>query len=135
MGKFLIFIFSIICGAIGFLVSRFWFQPILRYIEIKGEIISNLIFYDNVIRAEGLSDEMKQRMNDRMVANRRHSADLAACYYRLPRLYRWYLMKKKERPDLASGEMMSLSNTMDLDSAHKRTDKIQELLRINPKVV
>ena len=135
MENFLIALFSVCCGAIGFLVAQFWFQPILRYREIKGQIISDLVFYANAINAERLNEEMKQRTLDRMVTHRRHSADLTACFYKFPKFYRFYLMKKGERPDFASGELIGLSNTSEYDAAHIRIDKIQELLRINPKVV
>jgi hypothetical protein len=44
-------------------------------------------------------------------------------------------MKKGERPDLACGELIGLSNTSEYETARTRIDKIQGLLRINPKVV
>lgn len=135
MESFLIALFSVCCGAMGFLVAQFWFQPILRYREIKGQIISDLIFYANAINAEGLNEEMKQRTLDRMVANRKHSADLTACFYKFPKIYRYYLIKIGERPDFACGELIGLSNTSESHAAQTRIDKIQALLRINPKVV
>jgi hypothetical protein len=93
------------------------------------------MFYDNAIDAKDLNEEMKQRKLDRMVSNRRHSADLTACFYKFPKFYRSYLMKKGERPDLACGELIGLSNTSEYETARTRIDKIQGLLRINPKVV
>ena len=135
MENFLITFFSVCCGAIGFLIAQFWFQPILKYREIKGQIISDLIFYANAINEKGLNEEMKQRVLDRMVANRMRSAELTACFYKFPKLYRKYLMRKEERPDFASGELIGLSNTSEFDAAQTRIDKIQDLLRINPKVV
>jgi hypothetical protein len=134
MENFLIALFSVSCGAVGFLLAQFWFQPILKYRQIKSQIISDLIFYGNVINAEGLDQEMQQRVLDRMISNRRHSADLTACFYKFPSLYRKYLMKIGERPDLACGELMGLSNTSEYEAAQKRMDKIQALLRIDPRV-
>jgi len=134
MDKFLITIFSIFCGAVGFLFTNFWFQPILRYRQIKSQIISDIVFYANAINPENLNDEMKQRVIDRMVSNRKHSADLTACFYNLPSFYRFYLRKRGEKPDFASREFMGLSNTTEYESANRRIDKIQELLKIIPKV-
>lgn len=135
MENFLIALFSVICGASGYLIAKFWFQPIFEYRDIKSQIIADLIFYANAINPKGLNDEMKQRVLDRMVADRRHSAQLTACFYSLPSLYRKYLMKISERPDIASSEFIGLSNTTEYDEANKLIDKIQEQLGINPKVV
>ena len=36
---------GITAGAVGFLVATFWFQPILRYRDLKAQILSDLIFF------------------------------------------------------------------------------------------
>jgi len=125
---------GIIAGAGGYLLATFWFQPILKYREIRSQIISDIIFYANAVKADGMNDAFKQRVLDRMVANRRHSADLAACFHELPCLYRSYLMKIEERPDNASVELMGLSNTSEWEAASQRIDAIQKYLKIDPKV-
>ena len=127
--------FSVCCGTIGFLIAQFWFQPILKYREIKGQIIYDLIFYGNAINAKVPNEEMKQRVLDRMVANRVRSAELAACFYKFPKFYRKYLTLNGERPDFACGELIGLSNTNELDTAQARIEKIQTQLKIDPKVV
>ena len=135
MENFFITLFSVCCGAAGYLIAHFWFQPILKYREIKDQIISDLIFYANAINTKGLNEEMKQRVLDRMVANRMRSAELSASFYKFPKFYRKYLMKTEERPDFACGELIGLSNTSEFNAAQTRIDKIQEYLKIIPKVV
>lgn len=62
--------------------------PLLRYIEIKHQVTSDLVFYANIFDARGLNEEMqerkRQRQRQRQDNNRRHAADIRACYYRLP---------------------------------------------------
>ena len=135
MENFFIALFSVCCGAAGYLIAHFWIHPILKYREIKDQIISDLIFYANAINADDLNEEMKQRVLDRMVANRMRSAELSACFYKFPKFYKIYLMKIGEQPDFACGELIGLSNTGEFDAAQKRIDKIQDQLKINPKVV
>jgi len=126
---------SVISGAAGYVIARFWLQPVFQYREIKMQIISDLVFYANAINPNGLNEEMKQRVLDRMIANRRHSANLTACYYSLPRKCRDYLIKKGEYPDKASSEFIYLSNTTEYDEAIKAIKRIQVLLRIDPPIV
>lgn len=126
---------SVISGAAGYVISKFWLQPVLQYRKIKMQIISDLIFYANAINPSGFNDEMKRRVLDRMIANRRHSANLTACYYSLPQKYRMYLLKKEEYPDKASSEFILLSNTTEYHEARQAIDRIQVLLGIDPKVV
>ena len=128
-------VIGILAGVIGFLLTNFYFQPVLRYREIIDQVTSDLVFYANAIRAQGLNDEMRQRVFDRMTANRRHSVDLAACFYRLPREYEWYLRRTGEDPANASIELMGFSNTDEFDAADIRMKKIQAYLGIKPPIV
>jgi len=129
----LITLIGITAGAVGFLVATFWFQPILRYRDLKAQILSDLIFFANVIKTDGLNPEMKERGWRRVEANRRHSADLAAAFHYLPRLYLWLLRRKSECPDKASVEMMSFSNTFEWTEAEKRVNSIRRFLRFPPE--
>lgn len=142
MEKFIIVLFSIICGALGFLVANFWIRPIIRYKEIKFQITSDLIYYKDAItdRPYVMKDEVNvsrhQKMLERMDANRKRSADLTACYKMLPSFYRkLFLDSRKESPGEACFQIMELSNTLNSEQADKRIAKIQELLKIKPKVV
>lgn len=129
MCEFWILLIGIAAGATGFLLATFWFQPILRYRDLKAQILSDLLFYANVIKLGDLNDEMKKRYWARVEANRRHSTDLAAAFHYLPRLYLWFLQKQGERPNLASVEMMGFSNTFEWDAAAERVDRIRGFLR------
>lgn len=80
----LIFLFSILAGAASYLVVNFWMNPLLRYLEIKHQVTSDLVFYANVIDATGLNKEMQERRLERQQSNRRHAAEIRAAYYRLP---------------------------------------------------
>ena len=135
MKEFIVVFLGIAAGAAGFLISNFWFQPVLWYRAIRNQVISDLVFYANAINAKGLNDAMKARLEDRIIANRRHSADLVANHVDLPGLYRWYLLRRGERPDGAAVELMGLSNTTEYEEANRRIKKIQEYLRIKPRVV
>ena len=99
MCEFWIALIGVAAGATGFLMATFWFQPILRYRDLKAQILSDLIFYANVIKADDLNEEMKKRGWARVETNRRHSADLAASFHYLPRLYLRILRKRGEMPD------------------------------------
>jgi len=133
MCEFWIAVIGIAAGAIGFLLATFWFQPILRYRELKAQILSDLIFYANVVKADDLNDEMKKRAWARVEANRRHSADLAAASQYLPRPYLWLLSKRGEQPDMASVEMMGFSNTSDWDAGAEREKRIRKFLKFPPE--
>lgn len=135
MEDFLVLFSSISAGAIGYLTAIFWFQPILKYREIKGQIISDLLFYDNAISSKGLNEDMVQRVLDRSVSNRERAADLTTSYINFPCLYKKWLLFWKEYPDKATFELIGLSNTEDFDEARRYIKQIQILLRINPPIV
>lgn len=135
MKEFIIVLISIFAGASGYLLATFWFQPILRYREIKHHVFSDLIFYANAINAEGMNEIMKQRMEQRVESNRRHSAELTSCYKDLPLWYRKWLERNGEKPMEAANHLMGLSNTYEYDPADKRIVKIKEHLKILTNVV
>ena len=130
MEKFLITLFAVVAGAVGFLLANFWFKPILRFKEIKSQVASGLIFYANVINADNLNEEMKERLLKRVEANRRHSADLSANYDELPKIYKYLLNRKGIYPKKASKSLMGLSNTFEWRDAEKRVDEIKSNLGI-----
>jgi hypothetical protein len=89
-----------------------------------------LFFYANAVNADGLNEEMKERMNQRVQADRRNSSDLGACYHILPRWYKWYLKRQDEHVEKAVEELLRLSNTFDHMKAASSVDKIKGYLRI-----
>ncbi len=98
---------------------------------------SSLIWFIMQMRLqkERLDDYVKEKVKQRIMANRRHAADLTAIYFELPCCYKWYLKSKSIRPDLAVPGLIGLSNTFNFEHADKRISKIQELLGITPPVV
>ena len=135
MNEFFIFILGIAAGGIGYLLVTFWFSPIIRYRTAKHKILSDLIFFANVINADNLSELLKERFYKRIEADRRHSAELTACFFEMPSWYIKWLEFRGEKPQKASQELMGLSNTFDNDSAHLRIEKIKNHLRFNTDVV
>ena len=112
MKESVLIIFSLCAGGLGYLIVTFWMNPILRYLHIRHEVTSDLIFYANVMHESLLGDELKERANKRRVSNRKHASEIAACYYRLPRWYkRFFLEKRNEDPLLASRNLIGLSNS------------------------
>lgn len=135
MREFLIVVISIASGGLGYLFATFWIRPILRYLNVKHQVLSDLIFYASAINADGMNENIRTRMLNRIETNKRCSADLTAYYIDLPFWYRWFLKKRKELPEEAATQLMGLSNTYDYETAHKRIDKIKEHLRIETDVV
>ncbi len=123
-------LFSLVAGAGGFLIITFWFQPILRYRSIKYQIISDLFFYANVVNADGLNEEMQERLKKRIQADRRNSSDLEACIPTLPGWYRYWLKKRGEETGKAAEELLRLSNTFNHMKASGSVDLIKKYLRI-----
>ncbi len=121
-------IIGLIAGAAGYLVATFWMRPILRYLDLKQQVCSDLIFFANVVNAEGLNDEMKERMWKRVEANRRHSADLTACLLVLPSWYKCWLEYRGHNPEKAANDLMGLSNTFEDNKADRRIERIKTAL-------
>lgn len=121
---------GISAGAAGYLIVTFWFQPILRYREIRQLVHSDLIFFADVTSADGLKPEIQERMWARVCANRRHSADLRAAFTELPWFYRKTLFIYGQKPEKAAVELIGLSNTFEHDEAAKRVDKIRTYLKL-----
>lgn len=119
---------GIAAGAAGYWIAAFWMQPILRYRELRLRVYGDFIFYAQVVSAEGFNERMQKLHEDRVMANRRNSADLAACLTQLPRWYLWWLRREGQTPDRAASHLIAYSNTTDHDSAHKLTGAIKQAL-------
>ncbi len=121
---------SVASGGMGYFIITFWMQPILKYQSIKYRIISDLFFYANVINANEMNDDMKERMNQRIQADRRNSSDLEACCPILPLWYKWYLNWRGEHAQKAAKALIGLSNTVDYEEAAESVESIKKHLRI-----
>lgn len=121
---------GITAGAIGYWLSTFAVQPILKFREVRFRIHSEFIYYAQVIKADGFSDEMKTLHRERILANRRSSAQLSAAYLELPCWYRYYLGKRGMKPQHAVRRLIGFSNTTEYDAAHEAEDAIKRFLNI-----
>lgn len=101
---------SFVIGAAGYLVVTFWMSPLLRYIQMRHEVIVDLVFYANTYHEESSGEILKLRAVERRESDRRHAAEFAACYYRLPWFYKAWLRICDENPVGASKELIALSN-------------------------
>lgn len=132
MDQFLITLLSVIAGAIGYLIVTFWVRPILRYRDIKYQVASDLVFYANAIELTRGDGSLREDTLARREANRSHAADLAAINGYLPFWYRWWL-RKNEDPEIASSQLMDLSNESNPEEAKERIKNVKKYLRIHLK--
>ena len=112
-------------GALGYWFTTFIMQPIMRYRDLKNQILMDFIYYAQVINAEGLNDDMKALFRERVLENRRSSAQLRAAILLLPRPYLSYLRHKGHRPEEAARHLIGYSNTTEYEAAHKAEDAIR----------
>jgi len=119
-----------IVGGVAFLIVNFWMQPLLRCKDVKHQVISDLVFYANAINVDGMDQEMQNRRWERCRQNRVHAAELKACFYALPRWYRWWLRQCGECPEKASKNLIGLSNSNDFDTARKFARHLRLALRL-----
>ena len=130
MQEYVTTLLTIVFGAVGYLLVTFWFQPILRYRDIKYKIASDLVYYANTLDLLDSQGLPRPRMQERMDMNRKRSAELEAVYKYLPRLYRWWLKKFHEDPQEARRELIGLSNEMDGREAMQRMQDVRRYLRL-----
>lgn len=117
--KLLAVLIGIIAGAVGYLVATFWMQPILKYRELRMKVYADFIFYAQAVSAEGLSERLQKLYEERVIANRKSSADLAACIAELPRWYLAFLRTRGLHPDRAATHLIGYSSTTDYEQAAK----------------
>ena len=126
-------IIGVISGALGYWISTFWMQPILRYRTIRNRVHSNFIYYAQVISADGLNEDMQELHRERILANRKSSALLSAAFLELPKWYRFYLVKKKLAPLSAAKNLIGYSNTFDYEQSSKIQKEVREQLGLPPE--
>jgi hypothetical protein len=110
-------------------------KPILRYRELRSMVLSNIIYFAQVISADGLNERMQKLHEDRIEANRRSSAELTARLLELPRWYKALLRCRGHDPEAAAQDLIGLSNTTDYDAAAKRVKRIKIALGIQTTAV
>ena len=125
---------GIVAGAIGYWATTFFMQPILRFLEIRNNVLRDFIYYAQVINADGLNDEKKKLYYERILANRKTSAELSAAILDLPSWYRSYLKFKGQAPAEASKHLILYSNTTDYDQAYKVESLIRRQLGLPEEI-
>jgi len=110
---------GLVAGAFGYWFTTFNMQPILRFRDIRNQVLMDFIYYAQVINAEGLNEEMQSLHRERILANRRTSSQLTAAIQDLPKWYLVYLKHKGYRPDEAARHLIGYSNTTEYEQAHK----------------
>jgi hypothetical protein len=110
---------GIAAGALGYWLSTFHIQPILRFHDVRNQVLIDFIYYAQVVNAVGLNDEMQKLYRERVLANRRASAQLFAATQSLPCWYRCYLNLKKWAPEEAAKHLIGFSNTTEYEQAAK----------------
>jgi hypothetical protein len=133
--KLLAVLIGVITGTMGYWFTTFWMKPILQYRELRSKILIDLIFYAQVINADGLNDRMQKLYEDRVLANRRLSAELTACILELPPWYAWLLRKRGHVPERAATNLIGFSNTREYEAASKRVEQIKVALGIKVEVI
>ncbi|MDO9269754.1 MAG: hypothetical protein Q7T96_11680 [Methylobacter sp.] len=93
----------------------------------------DFIYYAQVVNAEGYNDEMQKLFRERVLANRKSSAQLSAAVQELPYWYLLFLKCKGYAPEAAASHLIGYSNTTDYDQADKVEDFIRRKLGLPPK--
>jgi hypothetical protein len=119
---------GVVAGAAGYWIAAFWMQPVLKYRELRLQVYGDFVFYAQVVNADGLNERMQELHEERVMANRRRAADLAACLTELPSWYAWWLRRKGQEPERAARNLVGYSNTFDQESAHKVAGAIKRAL-------
>jgi hypothetical protein len=115
-------------GSAGYWLNTFWMKPLLQYREIRSKILIDLIFFAQVTNAEGLNETMQKRYEERVVSNRRLSAELSACLLEIPHWYRWWMKQKGLDPQRAASDLIGFSNTTDFEAGSVRRRRIKQAL-------
>lgn len=119
---------GLVAGAFGYWFTTFHMQPILRFRNLRNQVLMDFIYYAQVINEEKLNEDMKKLFRERVLANRRSSAQLSAAIQDLPWWYLHYLKHRGIEPKKAATHLIGYSNTTDYEDAHKVEDAIRRKL-------
>jgi len=134
MKEVAILLLSLVAGGCGYLVVTFWMTPILRYLQIRHDVTADLIFFANVINPRMVNDRLKERHEVGTETYRKHAAEVAACYYRLPGWYRSILKSRGEDPIAASKDLIGLSNCSNSSDADPHIRGLKKSLHLAPEL-
>ena len=126
---------GVVAGAVGYWITTFWMKPILRYGELRSKVLRDLIYFAQVINADGLNERMQKLYEERIESNRRSSAELIACLLELPQWYRVLLRCRGYNPEAAAQDLIGFSNTTEYDAAARRVERIKIALGIETTLI
>ena len=121
-------IIGLAAGVFGYWFTTFNMQPILRFRDIRNQVLMDFIYFAQVINAEKLNEEMKSLHRERIFSNRRTSSQLTAAIQDLPKWYLVYLKFKGYRPEEAARHLIGYSNTTEYAQAYKVEAAIRKKL-------
>lgn len=124
---------GIAAGALGYWLSTFHIQPILRFHDVRHQVLMDFIYYAQVVNADGLNEEMEKLYRERVLANRKASAQLFAATQGLPCWYRSYLKLRKWGPEEAAKHLIGFSNTTEYEQAAKVQAFIRKKIGLPPE--
>jgi hypothetical protein len=122
-------------GAVGYWFTTFWMKPILQYRELRTKILIDLIFYAQVVNAEGLNERMQRLYEERTLSNRKHSAELTACLLEIPCWYKFLLRMQGCKLETAAQDLMGFSNTTEYETAAQLVERIKAALGIKSESI
>ena len=131
--KFWAMLIGLVAGAFGYWFTTFQMQPILRFRNLRNQVLMDFIYYAQVINADNLNDDMKILQRERELANRKSSAELSAAILDLPSWYLLFLKLKGQAPVEAAKHLIGYSNNTDYDQAHKVESFIRRRLGLPPQ--
>lgn len=125
--KLIAVLIGVVFGAIGYWVSTFWMQPIVRYRSIISKVHEDFILYAQVVNASDLNEDMQKLHRERILENRKSSARLSASFLELPKWYKLFLHLKGFNPMNAAKNLIGYSNTVD----YEKSSDLQKLVRMD----
>lgn len=131
--KILAVLIGVFSGALGYWFSTFHMQPILRFRELRNQVLIDFIYFAQVINADGLNDEMKKLYRERILANRKLSSELVAAIQELPFWYLFSLRFKRLNPVKAAKHLIGFSNTEDYEKAQQIEAAVRKDLGLPPE--
>ena len=123
---------SFVAGVIGYIITRFWIKPIVRYTITKRKIRRSLSSYVIVIETQektGASLTRRQSGDRFLQQAKKNALILASCYTEeIPYWYRLLLDSRGESPAEASGLLTNLIKIRDMRQVMERVAQAQKKL-------
>ena len=131
-------LFTGIVGAISFILSNVYFKSIQRYKELRGETVSTLIFYKNIlINPVDLADMKDNKAPEKYTEASDEIRKLATKWYGLVTVKPWFaigILSNKKIIRIAKN-LIGLSNSTTYPYNQKDRSMINESINIINEIV